>query len=145
MRAEPAPVTATQAIAYMNRQRAANGIPPTLADDPAMSQGCWNHTNLYEDARDQFPHIELPSQPGFTEAGKKAASNSNLGGGAGWWSELSNPWSHAPLHHELLLQPWATLAWYGETDPSRGRSAVCMGTSSAGPDSPLYSPDAFYS
>jgi hypothetical protein len=45
------PVTAGEAITYLNEQRAANGIPGTLVEDAELSQGCLNHVSKYVPAK----------------------------------------------------------------------------------------------
>ena len=119
-------------------QREANGIPGGLVENTELSRGCWNHSNLYWDKNGQFPHDEVPGQPGYTELGDRAAQNSNLGGGRGWWSATTNPWSHAPMHLYDLLAPAVGSAWYGESKRVFGRrQRVCMGTGAPwreGPD-----------
>lgn len=133
--------TPVQAIAYLNEQRAANGIPGNLTNDPAMSQGCEEYTNLYKPLSGQYPHEELRSQPGYTPAGNEAASHSDLGGGPGQWNQWINPWVDAPLHLSALFDPSATTAWYGETHGAWGIGQACMG---AGGERPFTSP-AFFS
>jgi hypothetical protein len=124
-------VTAAQAIDYLNAQREANGIPGGLVEEPRLSEGCEQYTNIYVPAQGQYPHTELPSQPGYTELGEEAAGSSDLSGASAAWSSNINPWIGAPLHLSALFDPAATTAWYGE---SRGGHTaaraltVCMGT-----------------
>jgi hypothetical protein len=124
------PSTSTaQAIAYLDKQRAANGIPGDLTNDAAMSQGCEEYANLYHPKSGQYPHEELEGQPGYSAAGNQAASSSDLGGGVGDWTKTVNPWSGAPLHLRALFDPASTTTWYGETHGRWGEGQVCMGTS----------------
>lgn len=127
-------VPASLAIASLNAQREANGIPGDLTDDPELSRGCVNHTTIYKPQPNQYPHTEIPGQPGYTELGSIAAGSSNLAGrpwyldastkrAVAWWSNGSNPWSNAPVHLAQLFDPSALSAWYGES-----RVAGCMGT-----------------
>jgi hypothetical protein len=122
-------ITAQQAVAVLNQQRAANGIPGDLTVDPTLSQGCFEYANLYQPKPGQLPHLELPSQPGYTALGDQAARHSDLSGGAGEWSWLQNPWTDAPYHLQALFDPGATVAWYGESDPAHSTHfTACMGT-----------------
>ncbi len=124
------PATSTaQAITDLNAQRAANGIPGDLTDDPQMSQGCEEYANRYKQKPGQYPHEEIEGQPGYTPAGNTAAASSDLGGGPGHWSQTVNPWDEAPLHLRALFNPAATTTWYGEKHDSWGEGSACMGTS----------------
>ena len=126
------PVSATEAIADLNEQRTANGIPGTLVEEPELSRGCQSHVSHYVPAKGQFPHTELASQPGYSELGKRAAMSSDLayrGPQYEWWGPESNPWVNAPLHLAALFWPEATSAWFGEA--ARGlETRVCMGVNS---------------
>ncbi len=121
------PVSSAQALAFLNEQRAANGIPGNLADNAELSQGCSEYTTSYVPAKGQYPHTELPSQPGYSAAGASAASQSDLAYRASksnyeWWGPEANPWLGAPIHLGGLFNPAATTAWYGESS-----HAACMG------------------
>jgi hypothetical protein len=128
-------VSSPEAISLLNQARAANGIPGDLAEDQELSQGCSEYLNDYEPAPGQYPHEEIPSQPGYTPGGAAAVSQSDLSGrswesngtskyGLQWWTSQFNPWSNAPLHLTSLFDPGATTAWYAED-----HSGACMGTS----------------
>ena len=125
------PTTAAQAISYLDQQREANGIPGSLVEEPRLSEGCEQYTNEYAPKAGQYPHTELPEQPGFTQAGREAASQSGLSPNKESWSSTVNPWADAPLHLSGLFDPSTTTAWYGErTGPftvEKGEN-VCMGT-----------------
>lgn len=121
--------TAPQAIALLNKQRSANGIPGDLVEEPSLSNGCLSWATSYRPAKYQYPHEEIPSQPGYTPGGNEAAARSALAGEAGggsWlgtlWSSTFNPWSASGLHETKLMDPSATTAWYGGS-----KSAACMG------------------
>ncbi len=136
-------VTAPQAITLLNQQRAANGIPGDLVEEPHLSAGCLSWATVYREAKGQYPHEELPSQPGYTTEGNEAASSSDLDGEPGsrftvgaLWGPLFNPWSGAALHEASLMDPAITTAWYGAS-----LGAACMGTSGARP----FTAAAFYS
>ena len=138
---KPVPnVTPSEAIADLNADRSANGIPGDLTANTRLNAGCANHVEKYVATRTQFPHTELPSQPGYTPLGAEAASQSDLIGlftepvrgrsqpreymqGGDWWGLTVNPWTGAPLHEAALFDPSSTEAWYAE----KGLQA-CSGT-----------------
>jgi hypothetical protein len=114
-----------QAVQALNDQRTANGIPGGLAINAELSRGCIQHSTIYVQAPGQYPHMELPSQPGYTTLGDQAAGASDLGGGD--WGPTFNGWSGAALHEAALMDPQATSAWYGA-----GPRGSCMGTGGDG-------------
>jgi hypothetical protein len=123
-------LTAPQAIALLNQQRAANGIPGDLVEEPILSAGCLSWATVYREAKGQYPHEEVAGQPGYTSEGNEAASRSDLDGEPGsqfsvgtQWGTQFNPWSGAPLHQSALMNPAATSVWYGAS-----QSAACLGT-----------------
>jgi hypothetical protein len=128
----PNPLTAAQAVAYLNAQREASGIPGGLVEEPRLSEGCEQYTNTYVPVQGQYPHTEIPGQPGYTELGSEAASSSDLSPSTAGWSSTVNPWTGAPLHLSALFDPAATTAWYGERSGpftvTKGEN-VCMGAS----------------
>jgi hypothetical protein len=140
----PRVFTAPEAIATLNQQRTANGIPGDLVEDPLLSTGCLDWATIYRPAEGQYPHEELPGQPGYTMAGDEAARSSDLAGapgttangGAEFWGALFNPWFGASLHEQVLMDPAATTVWFGAS-----QSAACMGTSGERP----FATEAFYS
>jgi hypothetical protein len=122
-----------QAIKLLNEQRTANGIPGDLVEEPKLSEGCQSWATNYRPAKGQYPHEELPSQPGYTVQGNEAAMSSDLNGEPGsrftvgtLWGSLFNPWSGAAIHEAGLLNPAVMSVWYGAS-----RAAACMGTSGA--------------
>lgn len=121
--------SAAQAIAYLDEQRSANGIPGNLVEDPVLNLGCEQLTNIYVAKPGQYAHEEVIGQPGYTPAGNEAAASSDLGGRPGEWSATLNPWWDFPLHLTALLDPAATTAWYGESYHKFPGGASCMGTS----------------
>ena len=129
---EPQALTAPEAIAYLDQQREANGIPGDLVEDQYLSEGCEQYTNVYVPKAGQYPHTELPEQPGFTQAGLEAASSSDLSLANQRWNAVVNPWIGAPLHLSQLFSPSVTSAWYGEHHGRPNPAEVentCMGTS----------------
>ena len=115
-------VSSATAIALLNRQRAANGIPGDLITNSKLSAGCAKHVWKYKEKIGQIPHEEIPGQPGYSKLGALAASLSALSSRSGesstesyWWGPLVNPWSGAAFHLSTLFNPEATMAWYAES------------------------------
>ncbi len=98
-------VGATQAIAALNAQRAAHGLPGDLTEQPEWSAACAAHRDYVaangDDAGD--PHDETPGRPGYTPAGQAAARSSVLGGT--WAADGANPYEAAPIELMQLLAP----------------------------------------
>jgi hypothetical protein len=134
--AEAKATTPMEAIAFLDEQRAAAGIPASLALNAILSQGCSLHlAYLAANASnpDSSPHEENPAKPGYTALGAEAAEQSDLvTGGAppDLWSASENPWmgsfDYGPLHFAALFDPASAEAWYSD-DGQR----YCMGTDGA--------------
>lgn len=101
--AVPPSATPAQAIAHLNAQRAANGIPAGIVENPAWSEGCRLHNN-YMRFNDLFEHDEDPAKPGYTAEGDAAGMGSVLSQGKSF-GEGRNPWESAPMHLMQLLGP----------------------------------------
>lgn len=96
-------VSAAQAVANLNAQRAANGIPAGISENPSWSAACALH-NKYEQLNGGvLTHGENPDNPGYTDEGNWAGGNSVLSMGSDWSS--ANPWESAPIHLNQLLAP----------------------------------------
>jgi hypothetical protein len=95
------------ALAQLNAQRQANGIPGDVAFDQDLAEGCRLHARWME-LNGTTAHEEPPGSPGYTQKGAAAGSNSVLGG---VWEEpnagvyFSNPYEAAPIHLMQLLAP----------------------------------------
>ena len=89
------------AVAKLNAQRAAHGIPAGIAHAPEWSGWCDLHNGYM--AQNGIGHEEDESKPGYTEDGDKAGRKSVLAGGIGWGA--ANPWETAPIHLHQLLAP----------------------------------------
>ena len=113
--------TPAQAIANLNAQRAANGIPAGITENPASSAGCAAHNNYERANGGTLTHSETPGNPGYTAAGDQAAGNSVLAEGTDW--DTANPWETAPIHLAQLLDPYL---WQMGVDDSDGY--VCATT-----------------
>jgi hypothetical protein len=102
--AAPAHAAASaQAIANLNAQRAANGIPAGITENPSWSAACAAHNNYQRPNGGALTHSEDPAKPGYTPEGAMAASKSVLSRGDDW--NNGNPWETAPIHLHQLIAP----------------------------------------
>ena len=99
-----ADVAGTDITAFLNAQRAAQGVPAGIVEDPALSDGCAKH-NAYGLTNGVLTHGEDPALPGYTPEGDQAARTSVLYQGAGPWTAGHNPFETAPIHLHQLLAP----------------------------------------
>ncbi|MDQ6745301.1 MAG: hypothetical protein M3Z27_04700 [Actinomycetota bacterium] len=93
---------AAQAIAVLNAQRAANGIPAGITVDPQLSRDCAAH-DRYMARGHGLTHREISGAPGYSSGGAYAAAHAVLAQGSGW--ETGDPYDNAPLHLDQLLAP----------------------------------------
>lgn len=117
-----AAVTSEQAVAFVNQQRAANGLP-SVAADPNLALGCRQH-NRYMQAAGDYSHGEDPSSPYSTPKGQGQGpygGSEVLATGDGYSPEGRGPWEWAPIHLYLMLHPDRTRVGY---DASSGYA--CM-------------------
>jgi len=94
--------TAQQTIALLNAQRAANGLPADIVEDPALTSDCAAH-DRYMFLNHRLTHVEQQGAPGFSSGGEYAGENAVLSHGPGW--DAGNPYESAPLHLDQLLAP----------------------------------------
>jgi hypothetical protein len=106
--------TAAQAIANLNAQRAANGIPAGITENPSSSAGCAAHDTYERMNGATLSHSETPGNPGYTTAGDQAAGDSVLAQGTDW--DTANPWETAPIHLAQLLDPYLNEMGVDDTD-----------------------------
>lgn len=99
-----ADVSGPDIVSFLNAQRAANGIPAGIVEDPALSDGCAKHDN-YGAVNHVLVHDEVMGNPGYTAEGRQAAQTSVLYAGAGPWTATRNPFETAPIHLHQLLAP----------------------------------------
>jgi hypothetical protein len=99
-----ADVSGPDVVAFLNAQRAANGIPAGIVEDLALSAGCAAHDN-YGALNHVLIHDETVGNPGYSDAGKQAAQTSVLYSGGGPWTANTNPFETAPIHLHQLLSP----------------------------------------
>lgn len=106
--------TAQEAIAFLNAQREANGIPGGIVENPTWSEGCRLHIAYRtRNGSGGDPHSESPSLPLYTPLGDQAARSSVLAPG-GFLSDGRNPWENAPIHLMQLLGPRLSTTGYAD-------------------------------
>jgi hypothetical protein len=120
--------TAQQAIALLNAQRAANGLPAGIVQDPTLTSDCAAH-DRYMAINQQLTHYEQPEDPGYSAGGAYAGKNSVLSEGDSW--DSADPYESAPLHLDQLLAP--RLRTVGSADVS-GFSCTTTFPGWTGPD-----------
>jgi len=98
-------LTGGAAVAALNAQRAANGIPGDLVERTDWTAACRAH-NRYMQLNNVFDPIEDTRARGYSKNGAWAGINSVLGWGT--WTAGRNPWENAPLGLMPLLSPRLT-------------------------------------
>ncbi len=99
------------AVADLNAQRAANGIPAGLTEDTRLSHDCAAH-DAYMADHHELTHTERRGHRGYSAGGAYAGRNAVLTQGPGW--KDGDPYDDAPLHLDQLLAP--ALASVGSAD-----------------------------
>lgn len=113
--ATAADVSGSDIVGFLNTQRAAQGLPAGIVEDPALSDGCAKH-NAYDRLNGGLTHGEDPSRPGYTPEGDQAGKTSVLySAGGGPWTATSNPFETAPIHLHQLLAPRLDVMGAAET------------------------------
>jgi hypothetical protein len=108
-------VTSQQAIAFLNAQRVANGLPGGVVENPEWSEGCRLHVNyiaLNGGIDFSNPHDEEPGKPGYTALGQEAARSAVLG--ATFSADGANGWEDAPIHLMQTLAPALSVTGYAD-------------------------------
>lgn len=95
-------VTSGQIIARLNAERAANGIPGGITENPQWTQDCHQHIQYMIDNR-YFGHVEQPGRAGYTAGGAFAGVNSVISKGSSWAG--GDPFDDAPFHLIQLMTP----------------------------------------
>lgn len=117
--------TPQQVIDVLERQRAANGIPAGLVEDPELSQACAAHNRYLRLNPDAYPHSESPGREGYTPEGASIAAQSVLIGRSYPPGQLpseygfdsgSNPFENVPFHLDGLLRPELRVTGASESD-----------------------------
>jgi hypothetical protein len=91
-----------QILKLLNTERAANGIPAGLTENPVWNVACQLH-NAYEHRYNELSHSETEGKPGYSSAGNLIAATSVLAQGIFWGA--SDPYDNAPFHLFDLLNP----------------------------------------
>lgn len=116
--APAAAISGEAAVAHLNAQRTANGIPGDVLHAPGLSDGCDKH-NTYMKLNNQFAHGEQPDRPGYTREGAGIAPGSSgsevLSSASDWDNRWVNPWASAPLHLMSMFNPAVTGAGYADS------------------------------
>lgn len=94
--------TAQQTIASLNAQRATNGLPAGITENPTWSADCQKHDEYMAMNGDTLTHSEVMGDRGYSAGGAFAGANAVLS--AGSW-DAGNPYERAPLHLDQLLAP----------------------------------------
>jgi len=115
-------ISSEQAVAFLNQQRASNGIPGDLVNRPEWADGCAKH-NFYSHMTGDWGHSESPASPYYTPEGADAAGAAVISMGNGYSSTGKNPWEWAPIHLYIMLKPELTSAGY---DGSHGYACMRM-------------------
>jgi hypothetical protein len=96
--------TAAQAVANLNAQRSANGIPAGITENASASADCAAHNNYERENGGILTHTETMGAPGYTTGGAEAGQTSVLAADTNW--NTTNPWESAPIHLSQLLDPY---------------------------------------
>ena len=119
------PPSPAQVIAILNAERAANGIPAPIPENPAWSAACALHL-AYMERNKVVTHDETPANPGYSAAGAWAGTNSVLAQGVSF-ARGTNPFDSSPLHLAELMNPF--LAATGAADDGRDVCVAVTGLS----------------
>lgn len=105
--------TGGEIIGFLNVQRAVNGIPAGITENPAWSDGCVKHDHYM--ALNGIVHDEDPAKPGYTAEGDQAGNTSVLYQ-SDVWTTARNPFEEAPIHLHQLLAPRIDVMGAAETE-----------------------------
>ena len=108
-----AAATAQRAIALLNAQRAASGLPAGIVENPTWSSDCAAH-DRYMAINHALTHYEQAGNPGYSSGGAYAGQNAVLNEGGSW--DAGNPYEDAPLHLDQLLAPRLSVAGSADAD-----------------------------
>jgi hypothetical protein len=103
--------SAAKALAELNAERAANGIPAGVSLMPRWSADCAAHDG-YMSIHRALSSTEVVGSAGYSAGGAFAARSSALIHGSNW--NHGNPYESAPIHLDQLLAP--RLAQLGSAD-----------------------------
>jgi hypothetical protein len=114
--AAPAGATSvSEAVQFLNQQRAANSIPASATVDDYRTTGCHNHNHYM--AVNGIGHGEDPNKEGYTSEGADYTNSGEVVAEGGIrWSASTNPWDEAPLHQAILFDPRVGKTGYDESE-----------------------------
>jgi len=125
-------VSSAQAIAWLNAQRTANGIPGAITENTTWDTGCAHHV-AWEQLNNLMGHYEGSGTPGYTDDGALAGRSSvlaattwSVSGRYPWGAE--SPWETAPIHLMQLLGPNLQSTGWGESTGWGYGAYTCMTT-----------------
>lgn len=95
-------VNAQRDLAWLSAERAAQGLPADIQENPRWSAECQAH-NVWEEANHALDHDESLGTPGYSAAGNWAGQHSDLAVAS--WTGNGDPWENAPLHLLQLFTP----------------------------------------
>lgn len=96
----------------LNAERARDGVPADVVENPRWSQECAAHDG-YEAANDVLAPIENPVAPGASSGGAWAGRSGVLAQGR--WTREATPWESAPVHLLALLAPSLSVTGIDDT------------------------------
>jgi hypothetical protein len=106
-----ASLSGAAAVATLNAQRAANGIPAGLVERPAWSKACATRLRA----------VERTGGPGYATQGMWAVTNAALARDV--WTAKHDPWASMPVQQMALLSPLLLQLGAGAS-----RNYVCVTT-----------------
>ncbi len=128
--------SSAQIVSLLNKERAANGIPAAVTENPAWSAACRQH-NAYQAKNHVFGHAETEGKPGYSREGNLIAATSVLAQGIRWGP--GDPYDNAPYHLFDLLNPRISSTGAADSE-GFGCVEILLGTLRAVPSSvQLYS------
>jgi hypothetical protein len=90
-------------LAYLNSERASDGLPAGILLNPRWSVECAAH-DMYLRANGLLQHTENPAQRDASPGGAWAGESAILSEGTPW-TKRRNPWENAPIHLDQLFSP----------------------------------------
>lgn len=104
---------AANPLALLNEQRAANGIPAGITENPEWSAGCAAHMDYLRlnGFRGDW-HTEEPGRPGYSAAGAAAAKGAVLSDGPA--AGVETDWEQWPYHFAQLLAPKLSVSGFAD-------------------------------
>lgn len=118
-----------QILKLLNAERAANGIPAGVTENPVWNVACQLH-NAYEHRYNELSHSETEGKPGYSSAGNLIAATSVLAQGILWGP--GDPYDNAPFHLFDLLNPRISSTGAADSE-GFGCVEIELGTQRPGP------------